>query len=155
MATIKSLEDAKEKISPDIVYQEMYQEMRRYRDYELISSQWYTGFLVVILGALIAGKQFNPIILISIKVISLILTFGWIFSVIYVKDRNKELRNWVTKWYEPTWKDFKPEEKDIKPWQLIIVSQSALCIAIVLIAKIQLFSQLIFPSPCGAGWYLP
>lgn len=152
MTKYKSLEDAKENISPDAVYQEMYQEMRRYRDYEITSSQWYTGFLVIILGAMINAKQLNPLILFCVIVLSILLTFCGITSVIYAKTRHQALRKWVTDWYEPFWKDFKPDEKGIKPWKLIIVSQIALCLVNISIAKILIISQCHLSPAWWWGW---
>lgn len=43
-------------VSRDAVYSELYEEMRRYRDYELTASTWYTAILVGILGSIIAAK---------------------------------------------------------------------------------------------------
>lgn len=47
---------ASKRVSSDIAYQELYQEMRRYRDYELSVSTWYTAILLAILSGVFTAK---------------------------------------------------------------------------------------------------
>jgi hypothetical protein len=54
----KNLE-SHEPVSADIVYQEMYQEMRRFRDYELSASNWNSAILLALAGALLTLKYTN------------------------------------------------------------------------------------------------
>ena len=43
-------------VTRDVVYAEMYNEMRRFRDYEFTSSMWYTALLLAILGFVVAVR---------------------------------------------------------------------------------------------------
>lgn len=44
-------------VSKNTVYREVYTEMRRFRDYELSIANWYSSFLLAIIGGLIALKS--------------------------------------------------------------------------------------------------
>ena len=50
-------QDDKEKdVSKDTVYSEFYNEMRRFRDYELTASTWYMAILLAITGFILSAK---------------------------------------------------------------------------------------------------
>lgn len=135
------------KISDAIVYQEFYQEMRRYRDYELTSSNWYTTLLLAILSSIIVIRftsdaflqhLFDDILVRSvICVITLILYIGGVFSVNYVSTRYQKIRNYVNDNLEPEWKKtgfknvIKPQR--ITPRFFIYLTLTTLFLAVVLI----------------------
>jgi hypothetical protein len=128
-------------IQVDTIYQEKYQEMRRYRDYELTSSTWYTAFLIAILGFLITiihgdNRQFIELRLIlttnlQVQILTALsitfLGFASLYSVRYVNLRYQELKHYIfddpeTKYFRPeSIKKFSPEDKKrkIKPVDLI------------------------------------
>ncbi len=53
------MENEKGKIGLGTVYSELYNEMRRYRDYELTSSAWYTIYELAILGFITSNNYAN------------------------------------------------------------------------------------------------
>ena len=131
----------KNQIQVDTVYQEMYQEMRRYRDYELTSSTWYTAFLIAILGFLITtihgdNQQFielrlilttNLYVQILTALMIVILGLASLYSVRYVNLRYQEITHYIfdnpeTEYFRPeSIKKFisKTRNKKIKPVDLI------------------------------------
>ena len=126
--------DNKRKISIDIIYQEYYQEMRRYRDYELISSTWYTAILIAITGFVIDvlfGKGFPQIKLLlnsnlPVQIFtSLATTFigcASIYSIRWANLRYEELKYFVftvKKSYIQEDYQFTPKPRKMKPVRLI------------------------------------
>ena len=43
-------------VSVDTVYSEMYNEMRRYRDYQFSNAKWHTTSFLALIGAILAAK---------------------------------------------------------------------------------------------------
>ena len=80
----------KDKITPDVVYQEMYQEMRRFRDYELTAATWYTTILLAFLGYVFQFQDqdllANGIAKFFISALAALIGFGGIFSIEYVNN---------------------------------------------------------------------
>lgn len=130
----------KNKVSTDTIYQEMYQEMRRYRDYELTSSTWYTAFLIAILGFLAKVVYGNN----DFAQLRCLLTSTWyfqlfisgaitllgcasVYSVRYVNLRYKEIKDYVfnepatRQFFRPDWRTFSPKDRRIKPVCLIYI----------------------------------
>lgn len=149
-------------IQVDAIYQEKYQEMRRYRDYELTSSTWYTAFLIAILGFLITiihgdNRQFIELRLIlttnlQVQILTALsitfLGFASLYSVRYVNLRYQELKHYIfddpeTKYFRPeSIKKFSPEDKKrkIKPVDLIYLVH----LLILAVSNIVIFS--------ASGW---
>jgi hypothetical protein len=131
-----------EEISKEVVYQEMYAEMRRSRDYELTSSTWYTTiFLALILAILNLKFGNNPSITtlmqnssfkIVTSIVFYILAFGSIYPVWYSSNSFKVMREWTND-HEPSWKisSFTPFSKKITPAIVIMVTQFVLLIAAI------------------------
>lgn len=129
-------------VSPDIVYQELYQEMRRFRDYELSSSTWYTVILLAILSAIISVKYASDSLLkvslfgdCTIKIVVLLVIFliGFsnIWSTYYVRRRYHHLRNYVD-YLEPEWHNYQPEIIFPAPYHLIVLTQLILVLVSIL-----------------------
>jgi hypothetical protein len=124
-------------VSKGTVYSERYNEMRRYRDYELTASTWYSVILLGILGFLISAKfgdnlasalfKFSPEdrILIQIFTAVAVTLIGAcsLFSVRYVASRYDELREHVTRELEPPKWMFTPREFPIQPRHAIYAVQ--------------------------------
>ena len=131
-----------DEVSKDTIYSEMYAEMRRFRDYELTISTWYTVILLAILGAVLTVKfgsvqpnlsQFistNLSIRLLIAGFVILLGFSGCYSTIYAFQRYRELRKYVDDNLEPKWKKFKPKERKVTPREFILLTQVLLVIAI-------------------------
>lgn len=130
----------KNKVNTDTIYQEMYQEMRRYRDYELTSSTWYTAFLIAILGFLVTvvygNNNFpqlrclltsNLYFQLFISGAITLLGCASVYSVRYVNLRYKEIKDYVfnepatKQFFRPDWHTFSPKGRRIKPVCLIYI----------------------------------
>jgi len=135
----------KQEVSHDIVYQEMYEEMRRYRDFELTVSTWHTTILLGILAVLVTGRfagftsSLSRFLASSVAAKSLILVVAVsigassVFLVCYSWLRYRELRNYVSQNLEPLWKEFKPKKRKIAPRHLIIAVQVLLVLLIAIV----------------------
>jgi len=132
-------------VSKDTVYSELYAEMRRFRDYELAVSTWYTAILIAILAALLTAKfgavqsDFSQILgtnflnrLLIVGFVTLIFS-GGCYSVIYSHQRYNELRKYVDECLEPEWKKFKPKKRKVTPREFMLLTQALLLIAIDII----------------------
>ena len=152
-----------ENVSKEIVYQEMYNEMRRARDYEISSSTWYTTLLTIFLALIFTIKfgvtqntkiielsassvkniftetasmlSINQFILkIGLTLIIIVIGFLSISTVIYAGKRYREMRNWVDKNLEPDWKKFTPHRYLIEPnLNIVLVQIFVIAISLVII----------------------
>jgi hypothetical protein len=125
---------ASKKVSSDVAYQEMYQEMRRYRDYELSASAWYTTILLAILGGILAAKYEGSPDLVKLTgecfarfaavFVVLLIGASGMWSVYFSYRRYKHIRDYVFDKklnLEPDWKkNYEPENIFIKPRYLIL-----------------------------------
>ena len=119
---------------PDAVYRELYNEMRRYRDYEFHSSTWYTAILTAVLGFLISQRFGRPN---DLTMFGAALASNWIVKiglvlstgalgliscrlVRYASRRYDALRNYADK-LEPTWKaeTFRPLKRGLSPRHIL------------------------------------
>ena len=119
---------------PDAVYAELYNEMRRYRDYEFQSSTWYTAILIAVLAFLISQRFEKPDDLTIfgaalatnclLKVALLVGTgaLGFISCrlVYYASCRYDHIRRYVDG-LEPSWKarTFVPLPRGLSPRQIL------------------------------------
>ena len=133
-----------EKIPPEIVYQEMYQERRRYRDYELTASTWYTTILTAILGYVFSSQD-NSLLAIGLvkTLVSLLVSiigFAGIFSVEYVHRRDEEVKNYIKENFKLQHL-FKPDDFRFKPYN--VIEFTLLCLVLFIIGV--LVSNVVFP----------
>lgn len=131
-------------VTPDAVYTELYTEMRRFRDYEVNISTWYTTILAAVLGGLLLiltgnNKEiysfFTEYIYLKciIAFFTICITFCSIFSVRYVSARYKVLRDYVKNNLEPD-DSLEIESKgSIKPVHGLIFTQILLCFMILVL----------------------
>lgn len=131
------------KVPHETVYSELYNEMRRYRDYELTAATWYTVILVALLGFIISAKygaddslaKFVQICAVqgSTVLISTILGVSSCYSVWYADRRYRAIRKIVDEHLEPKWvqEAFKPilSQKAIRPRCFIYLVQLLLVVA--------------------------
>ncbi len=129
-----------EKISLEAKYHEMYEEMRRHRDQEIIQANWCTIIQIAIIsGLFIVLNQTNQngielnigcinflLLKIFMVLIILLLTVSSIFMVSYSHDRYAQLREFVNS-LEPKNFEFKPDKKIITPKFFIIIIQITFC----------------------------
>lgn len=138
-----------EVISKEVVYREMYTEMRRYRDYELNSSKWYTPMLLAILGFVLKDKMFITVqssfqstqsfaseFVILIVLITILIVIASCNGVMVAHKRYKELRQYVNT-LEPEWKKFKPTK--IAPYTRIFIYTIQLILSAAIIAVVLFF----------------
>jgi len=141
------------KISYDIMYQEYMAEMRRFRDYELSSSTWYTAFIMAINGFFINimyGNDFynfkkiiesNTLIQICIATLIILFGFSGVFSVRWAKIRYEKLKNFVfnndvNKKYIPDDYNFTPDSMTkLRPVSFIYIVQIILTILSIVIVS--------------------
>ena len=130
-------------VSHDVVYAQLYEEMRYYRNYELTVSTWYTTILLAILGGILAAKfgtvesslsnYFNHNILVQWLVFGLATYIGfssW-YSVIYVSIwRYRELRTYIEKHLEPAWKQLSRKRIILSPVYFLLLTQLILVILV-------------------------
>jgi hypothetical protein len=131
-----------EKISNEAVYSELYNEMRRYRDYELSASTWYTAILIALLGFIVSVKygSSDPVSTFShiwyfqvlVLLISTILGVSSFYSIWYANKRYSEIRKIVDEHLEPKWvkEAFKPIllQKRVRPRRFIYIIQILLVV---------------------------
>lgn len=140
-------------IKENLKYTEYYNEMRRFRDYELTASTWYSAILLAILGFIISEK-FNPksslAHLLSMNtsaeifvaiVVTLIGSLG-IYCICFVSYRYQELRTYVTEFMEPS-DSFVPKIIHFQPRHAIILTQ------VILILATNFLLLLAPPVSCG------
>jgi len=140
--TYKSIAEAKKDITPDVVYQEMYEEMRRFRDYELNSSTWYTAILLALAGAIFASRFTpqsqvgsiidTPIIKALLTLASVLLSACGIFSACFAASRYDHVREWMNNNFEPSWKKYRPQHRCLKPIHVIVLTQLAITVVALL-----------------------
>jgi hypothetical protein len=131
-------EDSKlDKISRDVVYQQLYQEMRRYRDYEIVVSGWYITLTLGVIGGLFAISKLN--INVGSCLVWLFSTFfviaglGISYVIWYAHDRYRSLRDYTDKNIEPAWKD-KPKIREtwFQPYIVLILVNLMLTAGVVI-----------------------
>ncbi|MFZ5923471.1 MAG: hypothetical protein ACOYY3_20695 [Chloroflexota bacterium] len=124
--------DERELVTPDVVYQEMHEEMRRYRDYEITSSNWYTAILLAIAGVVLASKDNIELPLkLALTFLVPFLAISGIFTALYASSRYEHMRNWFDENLEPNWKTYKPLKKWLKPIHMIVAVQVVLGIFVI------------------------
>lgn len=142
----------KTEIAREIIYSELYNEMRRYRDYELSTATWYTAILIALLGFIVSAKYGNDAHLatfaqgwcvqVSTVILSTVLGLSSCYSIWYVNRRYSGIRDVVDKHLEPKWvKDaFKPmlSQEVIRPRYLIYL----MLLLLVVITWIVTFSPM-------------
>lgn len=139
MSPKKIRNDKPEEVSSDIIYQELYQEMRRYRDYELSASMWYTTILLAVLGAILSAKyggnlgleKFMDECIVKFITAFIILIIGssGMWSVYFSHRRYNHLRSFVNDLkIEPDWRIYEPEPIFPEPRHLILITQLSLVI---------------------------
>ena len=124
-------------VDVNTVYSEMYTEMRRFRDYELRVSTWYTTILVAIVGFL-AKQRFDEVIeaesmaplsqksvweSVLVLIIITALAFASCFSVWYASRRYFTLRDWMNENLEPEWTKSLRGKATVGPRHVIYIVQ--------------------------------
>ncbi len=122
----------------------MYQESRRYRDYELTASTWYTTILTAILGYIFSSQNNSllAIYLVKILVSALVVIIGsaGIFSVEYVHRRNEEINNYMKKNFKLKYL-FNPNDFRFKPYD--VIEFTLLCLVLFIVGAV--LNNVVFP----------
>ena len=128
-----------EKVSIDTVYAEHYNEMRRYRDYEIAAPTWYFAILFVFLGFIVSSKFDDAFQVASnasifdvsfpakllAALLSTTVTTMSLYSIRFANIRYHEIRDYVNT-LEPQWKTFIPSKRKITPVHLVYISHGLL-----------------------------
>jgi hypothetical protein len=137
-----------DEVGREAVYGEVYNELRRYRDYEFSSSTWYTALLFAVLGFLIATRfgdtapgfaaYLDSSCWLKLGVVAgsaLIATVST-FLVRYSYKRYRELRDYANKYLEPPWKraEFSPRKYRFVP-RYIYYATPWLIVALILVVS--------------------
>ncbi len=127
-----------EKVSVDTVYSEMYNEMRRHREYQFSSAKWYTTLFLALIGAIFAAKysgqspgikniiDSNEGIRCVIILVAILICLNSCHTILYSHWRYSELRRYADIGLEPKWKTFLPKKIKPQPHVLLVFSQAAL-----------------------------
>lgn len=126
---------------PEPVYAELYNEMRRYRDYEFQSSTWYTAILIAVLAFLISQRFAKPD---DLTVFGAALASNWLVKgtlavgtgtlgfvscrlVYYAGCRYEHIRQYTNR-LEPAWKakTFVPLPRGLSPRHILYATPVAL-----------------------------
>lgn len=126
-------------VSRDTVYSELYNEMRRFRDYEFTSSTWYTALQIAILGFVLSvrfGYEDKPSRLavlltencaakVGVIVLTGLVCAAALYLVHYSVNRYFWLRSWVDENLEPAWKKaaFQKEVRCFGPRHILYATQ--------------------------------
>jgi len=135
-----------DEVSKDTVYSEMYIEMRRFRDYQIKASMWYTTILVSILGFIFTIKfahiqnisfqlfRANLIIKILILTVATVIGVAACLTILYTNGRYYSLRKYTDKYLEPKLKEsFVVKNKIPQPHKLMLTTILTLTVVIDLI----------------------
>ena len=131
----------KHEASVDAVYAEHYNEMRRYRDYEISAPTWYFAILFVFIGFVISSKFDDNISAASVfnvsctakflaTLLSTTITTISLYSIRFANIRYQEIRDYVNS-LEPQWKTFSPSKRKVTPVHLIYISHGLLLSVLV------------------------
>ncbi len=141
-------EESTERISKPVLYRELCNESRRYRDYELNSSKWYSPMLLAILGYILKDKMFvsnqlhlqcsltyNFWFTVIILSITFLIVVASVHGVIFAHGRLKETQNKI--------KELAPElnEYNLSPK---VISTRHFIISIPIILGVVIFFVMLF-----------
>ena len=131
-----------ERINKATLYRELCNESRRYRDYELNSSKWYSPILLLILGYILKDKMFienqehlqssltyNNWVILIVLIITFFIVIASIHGIQYAHGRLKETQNNIKK-LAPELGEYNLSPKLLSPRHFIILVQLVLGIAI-------------------------
>ncbi len=137
-----STPDTANTVSKDGVYSELYNEMRRYREYQFSSTKWYTTIYLALLGVVFYAKygvrasELNAIVSqgnfkFTIAVIAFLLCFNSCHTILYTHDRYTSLRKFTDNTLEPEWKNYHPDLTIFQPHNLLVANQIILMVLVI------------------------
>ncbi len=141
-----------QEVGREAVYAQIYDEMRRYRDYEFNSSSWYTALLLATIGFLIAVRfggtapqlkvllVTNGFLKLAVIVSAALIAAASCYLIYFSSRRYQYLREWVDNNLEPDWKKktFKPDRMLFGPRQIYYLTQWLLVLIITIITLIEI-----------------
>jgi len=131
-------DDEQIEVSRDAAYEQLYHEMRRHRDYQIVVSGWYATLALGVVAGLVGISKMNIELPSSLAWVFAVLVtlagFGVCYVVWYSHDRYEALRDFTDKNAEPEWKRQLPmPERRVKPHHVLIVINLMLTLAIVVV----------------------
>jgi hypothetical protein len=144
-------------VGADVVYAEMYQEMRRIRDYELSFAKWSMTLLISVAGGFLAltSRGLPPTrgLRFSVYVVLCIIASGASSVVWYAHTRYEEMRKFMDS-QEPIWQIFN-DEREKRIWKPYLVTQILIwALLIATIALVYFVPNAISSSPNTNGIFL-
>ena len=122
-------------VSRDAVYEQLYHEMRRHRDYEMLVSGWYATLVLGALAGLFAIRPtFQPCLLWLFGILIALAGAGVCYLVWYTHDRYESLRKFVDEQIEPSWRPKPPiTQRKFKPHCVLIGINAMLTLAVIVV----------------------
>ena len=129
-----------EQVSKETVYEQLYAEMRRHRDYQMVITGWYTTLVLAAIGGLIALSSAWAHMEVSLKwflgVFFACAGLGISYVVWYSHDRYKQLRTYADEKMEPSWKKLPLSRRKLQPYHILIAMNLALSLVVILVLVI-------------------
>jgi membrane protein YqaA with SNARE-associated domain len=137
-------------INQEAVYAEMYNEMRRFRDYEFTSSMWYTSILLALIGFVVSTRFAQPTeglakfiednlwMKIIIAAIAVLLGAASTYLIYYTCSRYDHLREWTDDNLEPEWKKYRAKNIPFKPRHIYYITQIVLVVTVLILLFIEI-----------------
>lgn len=134
-------DDEQIQVSRDAAYEQLYHEMRRHRDYQVVICGWYATLALGVVAGLLGMGKLNIELPSSLAWVFAVLVtlagFGVCYVVWYSHDRYEALRNFTDENAEPEWKRQVPmPERRVKPHHVLIAIDFMLTLAIVIVLAV-------------------
>jgi hypothetical protein len=138
-------------VTVNTVYSEMYNEIRRCRDYEMTASTWYTAILLGVLVAIVSAKygdqtsdlkkalQDNLTVQGFLALIYTLVGGLSIYSIRYMNLLGDNLRKYVNT-LEPLWHNFRVDylkKRRVSPFCALAITQAVVVLGGVFIVCLQ------------------
>ena len=118
--------------SKDVVYQQLYQEMRRYRDYQIVVSGWYATLAMGVIAGLFAipklDVNFGVCFAHLFSIFFILAGLGISYVIWYANNRYVSLKELANQIYSAS-----PHEILVKPHHILILINLMLTIAGVIV----------------------
>ena len=90
---------------PDMIYEQLYTEMRRFRDHEKAVVTWYTTILLAMMGALISfsaqtNVQIDDMLKLTLAALIVAVTGSMHYLIWYTSRRYRDLRDYTNEHYD-------------------------------------------------------
>jgi hypothetical protein len=120
-------------IGEDAVYAQLYNETRRFRDYQLAFAKWSVSLILAFAGGYLAltTHGFTPGIYTRLLLVCAVLSLsvGSVLVILHTNSRFDEIRRYVNS-IQPGFMHFKPAHKRVKPHHVMIALLAVLSLVV-------------------------